>query len=102
LNASTAAGSIVAELMAGNRIQDSTLTASAGDITVVISSKVPVTVFAQNVTGGGRIVSDFPEIRMQPDMAGAMPAVARGSLNGGGPTLRIVATGGTIYLRREK
>jgi Putative adhesin len=102
LNASTAAGSIVAELMAGNRIQDSTLTASAGDITVVISSKVPVTVFAQNVTGGGRIVSDFPEIRMQPDMAGAMPAIARGSLNGGGPTLRIVATGGTIYLRREK
>jgi Putative adhesin len=103
LNASTAAGSILAELLAGNRIQDSTLTASAGDITVVISSKVPVTVFAQNVSGGGgRIVSDFPEIRMQPALPGAAPAVAQGSLNGGGPTLRIMATGGTIYLRREK
>lgn len=103
LNVSTVAGSILAELLAGNRIQDSTLTASAGDITVVISSKVPVTVFAQNITGGGgRIVSDFPEIRMQPALAGSMPATAQGSLNGGGPTLRIIATGGTIYLRREK
>ncbi|HME11125.1 MAG TPA: hypothetical protein VKG25_28980 [Bryobacteraceae bacterium] len=103
LNASTAAGSILAELLAGNRIQDSTLTASAGDITVVLSSKISVTVFAQNVTGGGgRIISDFPEIRMQPATPGAVPAIAQGSLNGGGPMLRIVATGGTIYLRREK
>lgn len=103
LHASTAAGSILAELLAGNRIQDSTLTASAGDITVVISSKISVTVLAQNVTGGGgRIISDFPEIRMQPAVPGTVPAVAQGSLNGGGPTLRIIATGGTIYLRREK
>jgi len=103
LNASTAAGSILAELLAGNRIQDSTLTASAGDITVIISSKISVTVMAQNVTGGGgRIVSDFPEIRVQPSSPGVIPAVAEGNLNGGGPKLRIIATGGTIYLRREK
>ncbi len=103
LNASTAAGSILAELLAGNRLQDSTLTASAGDITVVLSSKISVTVFAQNITGGGgRIISDFPEIRLQPALPGTVPAIAQGSLNGGGPLLRIMATGGTIYLRREK
>ena len=51
----------------------------------------------------GRIISDFTEIRVQLEAhAGANPVFAEGSLNGGGPVLRINVIGGTIYLRREK
>ena len=31
-----------------------------------------------------------------------IPLIAEGALNGGGPVLRIFASGGTIYLRRQK
>ena len=104
LRASTNAGSILTELLAGNRIQDSTLSTNAGDITVFIASNLPVTVLARNETGGaaGRIISDFPEIRTRAaSLPGASPAVAEGALNGGGPVLRINVIGGTIYLRRQ-
>jgi hypothetical protein len=102
LRASTAVGSIMAELLSGNRIMDSTLSTNAGDITVFISSNLPLTVMARNESAGsvGRIVSDFPEI--QPRSAGYSPVVAQGALNGGGPVLRINVIGGTIYLRRQK
>jgi DUF4097 and DUF4098 domain-containing protein YvlB len=105
LRASTAAGSILAELLSGNRIQDSTLSTSAGDITVFIASNVPLTVLARNDSGGatGRIISDFKEIRVKPgSQPGASPVLAEGALNGGGPVLRINVNGGTIYLRRPK
>ena len=105
LRASTAAGSILAELLSGNRIQDSTLSTSAGDITVFIASNIPLTVLARNDSGGatGRIISDFKEIRVKPgSQPGASPVLAEGALNGGGPVLRINVNGGTIYLRRPK
>jgi hypothetical protein len=50
-----------------------------------------------------RIVSDFPEIRVK--RSGTPPAAAvtaEGSLNGGGPVLRIIANSGTVYLRRQR
>ena len=105
LRASTTAGSILAELLTGNRIQDSTLSTNAGDITVFISSNLPLTVMARNESGGtaGKIISDFPEIRMRgAAQSGGSPAVAEGALNGGGPVLRVNVIGGTIYLRRQK
>ena len=105
LRASTSAGSILAELLSGNRIEESTLSTNAGDITVFISSNLPLTVLARNDTGGavGRIISDFPEIRVRAaSQAGVNPLVAEGALNGGGPVLHINVTGGTIYLRRQK
>src|SRR5579864_6425147 len=105
LRASTAVGSILAELLSGNRIQESTLSTNAGDITVFIASTVPLTVLARNDSGGqtGRIISDFPEIRVKPgSQAGASPVLAEGALNGGGPVLHINVNGGTIYLRRQK
>jgi hypothetical protein len=105
LRASTAAGSILAELLSGNRIQESTLSTNAGDITVFIASSVPLTVLARNDSGGatGRIISDFPEIRVKlGSQPGASPVVAEGALNGGGPVLHINVNGGTIYLRRQK
>jgi DUF4097 and DUF4098 domain-containing protein YvlB len=105
LRASTTAGSILAELLTGNRIQDSTLSTNAGDITVFISSNLPLTVLARNESGGtaGRIISDFPEIRVRgAGQSGGSPALAEGALNGGGPVLHVNVIGGTIYLRRQK
>lgn len=105
VRASTNAGSILAELLPGRRMQDSTLSTRAGDITVLIPSNVPVTVLAKNASGGtaGRIVSEFPEIPVRAGAQSAgMPVVAEGSLDGGGPVLHINVVGGTIYLRRKQ
>jgi hypothetical protein len=104
VRATTAVGSILAELLSGARLQDSLLSTSAGDITVFLSSNIAVTVQAKNQTigGGSRIVSDFPEIRIRSSGYGAPQAFAEGTLNGGGPILQIQAAGGTIYLRRQK
>lgn len=104
LRATTAMGSILAELLSGNRIENSSLSTSAGDITVFISSNISLTVLARNESAGsvGRIISEFPEIRVKSPAPGATPVLAEGMLNGGGPVLRIQVTGGTIYLRRER
>jgi hypothetical protein len=104
LQASTSAGSILAELLGRHRMLDSSLSANAGDITVLIASNLAVTVSARNQSGGaGRIISDFPEIHVRSAAAmGAGPLVAEGALNGGGPLLRINVVGGTIYLRKQK
>lgn len=102
LRASTAMGSILAELLSGNRIQDSTLSTNTGDVTVFISSKIPLTVQARNESSAGRIISEFPEIPSRGGQIGFTPVVAQGALNGGGPVLHIIVVDGTIYLRRQK
>jgi len=103
LRAVTAAGNIIAELLAGRPLEDSMLSTNAGDITVYIPSNLAMRVLARNESGGaGRIVSDFPEIRVRQDGASIAPLVAEGAINGGGPILRLVARAGTIYVRREK
>jgi hypothetical protein len=103
LRASTAMGNILAELLSGARIEDSLLSTNSGDITVLLASNIPITVQASNGTAGNgrRIVSDFPEIRIR-NAGASLPLVAEGMLHGGGPVLRIFASGGTIYLRRQK
>jgi hypothetical protein len=102
LRAVTAAGNIIAELLAGRPLEDSMLSTNAGDITVYIPSNLAMTVMARNESGGaGRIVSDFPEIRVRQGAA-IVPLLAEGAINGGGPVLRLVARAGTIYVRREK
>lgn len=103
LRVQTAMGSILAELLAGAQLEESSLIASAGDITVLIPSNLALSVLARNDTGGNpRIVSDFAEV--QPRRVGPMrpPTVAEGAINGGGPVMRINVAGGTIYLRRLK
>jgi len=104
VRASTNAGSILAELASGSHLQDSVLSTRAGDITVLIPSNFPVTVIAMNGSAGaaGRIVSDFSEIRVRTANPGGVPAVAEGSLNGGGPVLHLNVIGGAIYVRRLK
>jgi DUF4097 and DUF4098 domain-containing protein YvlB len=104
LKAATAVGSILAELAATGELLDSILSTTSGDITVWIPSNLAVTVQALNDTIGqrGRIVSDFAEIKVAAG-AGANRGrtVASGVLNGGGPTLKLAAAQGTIYLRRR-
>ncbi|MEO7145687.1 MAG: hypothetical protein ABI165_19510 [Bryobacteraceae bacterium] len=94
---STASGSILAELLPGLHMQESFLSTGGGDITVMIPSNLRVSVLARNESpgAGGRIVSEFPQIRIR-------RAMAEGALNGGGPLLHVTASGGIIYLRREK
>ncbi len=104
LLAATGSGSIVAELMAGRALLDSNLSTRDGDITVVIPRTSAITVLARNISSGGRgrIMSEFPEIRPAGAAATAPgQMIAEGSLNGGGPVLRITAAGGSIYLRRR-
>jgi DUF4097 and DUF4098 domain-containing protein YvlB len=103
LRAQTAMGSILAELLPGIRFQDSSLNTGLGDITVFIPSNVAVSVlaFSDGRNRPSRIVSDFPEIQVKL-AAREGPITAEGSLNGGGPLLRIVANSGAVYLRRQK
>ena len=100
----TMAGNILAELLAGKPLRESILSTLAGDITVLIPSNLAVTVQARNETQGGRgrIISDFREIQMKAFQPGREPRVASGSINGGGPVLRVTAAGGNIYLKRSR
>jgi hypothetical protein len=102
MSVSTALGSIVAELLSGARLENSTLAAGHGDITVLIPSNVAVTIMARNDSSGpARIISDFPEIHMQPGLIQS-PLSAQGAINGGGPVLFINAAAGVIYLRKTR
>jgi DUF4097 and DUF4098 domain-containing protein YvlB len=100
LSVSAAIGSILAELLAGARLRDSSLAAS-GDITVMIPSNVAVSVMATNEMGGiPRIVSDFSEILTR-SVSFARPPLAEGAIHGGGPVL-LLSGSGIIYLRKAK
>ncbi len=100
LRASTAIGSILAQLLAGRAVADSFLTTGRGDITVVIPSNVGVRVYAETETAANvrGIVSDFPGISTQ--VRGGQ-LIAEGDINGGGPVLRILGSGGTIFIKRQ-
>jgi len=102
LNVSTLMGSIVAGITS-RRLEDSVLNASSGDITVLIPSNLAVTVQAESEAAGviGRILSDFPEIRIIGFRASGRPALAQGALNGGGPLLKLSTSGGMIHLKRQ-
>ncbi len=102
MSVSTAVGSIFAELVSGARLENSTLAAGQGDITVLIPSNVPVTIMARNDSNGmGRIVSDFPEVHVSPGLLQS-PVSAQGAINGGGAVLFVNAGAGVIYLRKAK
>jgi DUF4097 and DUF4098 domain-containing protein YvlB len=101
LRADTRAGSILVEL-AGKPLLDSVLSTGGGDITVLIPSNLAVTVQAISAyPGGHRIISDFREIRPRLGQD-ETETEALGTINGGGPLLRLTASGGTIYLRRQR
>jgi len=99
MRVSTSLGSIVADLT-GAHLGDSFLATTGGDITVVIPSNLGVTIHAENRMADTlrRIVSEFPAI---PVTRVGSRVVAQGSVNGGGPVLRISGAGGTIFIKRR-
>jgi DUF4097 and DUF4098 domain-containing protein YvlB len=102
--AETGAGGIIAKFVSssGER-SDSQLETSAGDITVYLAPNINLSVRASiEVSNGHRIHSDFPEINVRSEGGDWGPKVvsAEGSLNGGGPSLKVSTTTGDIYFRR--
>ncbi len=102
--AETGAGGIVAKFVASSgEKNDSELETSAGDITVYLSPNINLTVRAAiEVANGHNISSDFSDIRVTSEGGdyGPKTVSAEGSLNGGGPVLKIRTTTGDIYIRR--
>ncbi|MGH9658703.1 MAG: hypothetical protein ACRD96_09175 [Bryobacteraceae bacterium] len=97
LRASTTVGNVIARLM-GAAEAGSFLSTGAGDITLFVPSNLRITIQAQNEApySARRIVSDFPVVLRRD---GAF-LIAEGSINGGGPVLRLAGAGGTITIKR--
>jgi len=102
----TGAGAITAEFLGGKGgFGESYLRTSAGDVLVYLSSKLPATVSAASEMCSGRgIRSDFPELRITSEGGdyGPKSMYAEGTLNGGGPALKVRTTIGQIEFRRAK
>ncbi len=101
--AETGAGGILARFRTGGERTDSVLRTAAGDVTVYLPANLSITVRAAiEAANGHNIHSDFPEILVKSEGGQWGPKVvtAEGSLNGGGPGLKISATNGDIWLRR--
>lgn len=100
MQASTLAGSIIATFLPGLSIVDSFLSTASGDITVQIPSNLHVSIRAENSSSTDirSIHSDFSGLRVKSLRNGVL---AEGSINGGGPLLRIAGNGGSIYIRKK-
>jgi DUF4097 and DUF4098 domain-containing protein YvlB len=102
--AETAAGGIIAKFVASSvERNDSELETSAGDITVYLAPNLNLSVRASiEVANGHEIRSDFPDIRVTSEGGdyGPKTVTAEGSLNGGGPVLKVRTTTGDICFRR--
>jgi hypothetical protein len=99
----TGAGTITAKFVASSTASDSQLETGAGDITVYLAPSMHVTLRASiEAASGHRITSDFPDIKISSEGGQWEPKLisAEGSLNGGGPVLKIRTTMGNIYIRR--
>jgi DUF4097 and DUF4098 domain-containing protein YvlB len=103
--AETGAGGIVARFIASNGERtDSLLETSAGDITVYLAPNININVRASiEVANGHSIRSDFPDVRVTTEGGdyGPKTVSAEGSLNGGGPVLKVRTTTGDIDIRRS-
>jgi len=103
VKATTGAGTITAEFLGNNGSGASMLETSTGDVIVYLSPDVHITVHATIETSmGHKIRSDFPELKITSEGEGYGPKTmyAEGSLNGGGPELKIVTNLGNIEFRK--
>ncbi len=101
--AETGAGPITAEFLGMNT--DSTLQTSVGDVIVYIGPQARMTVKATlDMANGHQIRSDFPELKVTSSGGDYGPKTysVEGSLNGGGPVLRIRTMSSNIEFRRAK
>ena len=94
VQAITSGGSIRAYINAPVT-EECALTTSGGNITVYISPDARFHLIAK--TSGGTIVSDLP-ITVQGKLS---KRSVEGDFNGGGPTLTLKTSGGSIYLREK-
>lgn len=101
----TGAGAITAKFIASSAVTDSELETGVGDITVYLDTNMHVTLRASiEAASGHHIVSDFPEFRVSSEGGQWGPKLvsAEGSLNGGGPVLKLRTTMGNINIRRAQ
>ena len=99
--AETGAGPITAEFLGVG--SDSVLQTSVGDVIVYLSPQAKVTVKAElDMANGHKIRSDFSDLKItsQGGDYGPENIYAQGSLNGGGPVLRVRTMSGNIEFRR--
>jgi len=103
-SAETGAGGITVKLVnTGGERHDSDLETAAGDITVYIASDVAINVRASVDMGNGhRITSDFSDIHVTSEGGdwGPKTLTAEGSLNGGGPMLKVHTSTGDICIKK--
>lgn len=100
----TGAGNIMAEFISSKSgFSESSLHTAAGDVTVYLPPTLSLTVRASSDMASNRpIKSDFPEVQIHQDAGyGPKSAWAEGSINGGGPLLRVRTTIGQIDLRKS-
>jgi hypothetical protein len=101
----TGAGTITAKFIASSLTNNSQLETGVGDITVYLAPNMHVTLRASiEAASGHRITTDFQEIKVSSEGGQWEPKLisAEGSLNGGGPVLKIRTTMGNIYIRRAQ
>ena len=100
--AESGAGGIIARFVAGSDRVDSRLETAVGDITVYLAPNMNITVRASiEMASGHKIYSDFPEFKVTTEGDwGAQTAAAEGSLNGGGPLLKVLTASGNVWIRR--
>lgn len=98
----TGAGPVTVEFIGNHGFTDSFLHTASGDVTVCFASGLPVSVHATSDMASGRgIITDFPlNINWQGGTYSPKSLSAEGSINGGGPALRIRTTIGQIAVRR--
>jgi DUF4097 and DUF4098 domain-containing protein YvlB len=104
--AETGAGGITAKFIAADtEFTESLLETSAGDIIVYLAPNLHMDVRASiELANGHEIRSDFPGIHITTEGGdyGPRTVTAEGSLNGGGPVLKVRTTTGDIVFRRSK
>jgi len=106
VQAETSAGGIVVKMIPasnGAARSDSSLSTSAGDITVYLANNLAISVRANiELADGHSIRSDFPDIHVSTEGGeyGPKTVTAEGKLNGGGPWLKVRTNSGNVNFRR--
>jgi DUF4097 and DUF4098 domain-containing protein YvlB len=103
-SAETSAGGITVKLVnTGGERHDSDLETGSGDITVYVASDVAINVRASVDNGNGhRITSDFAELHVNSEGdQWNKTLTADGSINGGGPMVKVHTSNGDICIKRS-
>jgi hypothetical protein len=102
----TGAGTVTVEFLGGRgAFTNSLVRTAAGDVVVYLNGGLPVTVHAASeLASGSGVSSEFPELKITTEGGtyGPRTIYADGSINGGGPLLKVRTTIGQIEIRKAK